>query len=160
MERASFITSMRICASPPERQRTVSPSPLLERMASIREGSSHGMNSPLIRRLQAVVLKASDKNHRVLGIPYKIGKGGIEDIPFSNTWVVALETRSPTPRFRSGDEFDALRVPSIRRISTMWPLTFSLLCLVYDAPALLLRVRPISRIILERLFSRPGKGSY
>ena len=152
MERASFITSMKICASSPGRQRRVPPSSLLERMALIREGSSRGVNLLLIRHLQAEVLKSSDKNHRVLSIPYKIGKDRVEGIPLSNTGVMALEACSPTSRFSSGDKFNALRVPSIRRISAMWPSTSPLLCLVCDALAFLLRFRPILRIILEKLF--------
>ena len=141
----------------------VSPSSLLERIASIREGSSRGVNLLLIRRLQTGVSKPSDKNHRVFGIPYKIGMGRAEDIPLSNKGVAALETRSPTLRFSSGDDFGALRVLSIRRISTMWPSTSPLLCLVCDVLAPLLSVRPISRIILERSFSMvsgQGQGNY
>ena len=94
-------------------------SSLLERMASIREGSSCGANSCLIKRPQAVTLKLGKRNRGAVSILYKIGMGRAYDIPLSNTGVVALEARAPTPIFSLGDEFDALRVPSIRRISTM-----------------------------------------
>jgi len=52
-ERASSITSMNVCASSAGRQRIVSPSFLLEKIVSIKEGSSFRAKARLIKRSEA-----------------------------------------------------------------------------------------------------------
>jgi len=54
----------------------MSPSSLLEKIASIREGSSCGTNARLTKRLQAGMFKPKKKESGVISLSYKIGKGG------------------------------------------------------------------------------------
>ena len=61
-ERTSSITSIKVWASSPCRLRTMSSSSLLEKIASIREGSSYRANDRLIKRLQTEVLKLRKKD--------------------------------------------------------------------------------------------------
>ena len=61
VERASSITSIKVCASSPWRQRIVSLSSSPEEIASIREGSSCRANARLIRRSQAGALELRKK---------------------------------------------------------------------------------------------------
>lgn len=57
------MTSTNICASSPGRQRIASPSPLPEKITSIKEGSSCGAKARLIKRPQAGVLKLRNISH-------------------------------------------------------------------------------------------------
>ena len=64
-ERASSTTSIKVCASAPRRPRTMSRSSLLEKIASIREGSSPGAKARPIKRLQAGVLELRKQRQSV-----------------------------------------------------------------------------------------------
>jgi len=58
----------------------VSLSSWLEKMTSIREGSSCGVNARLTKRPQAVVEKG------MISTPYEIGGGGLQRAHRSQTW--------------------------------------------------------------------------
>ena len=75
MERASSITSTKVCASSSRRERIVSPASLLEKMVSIREGSSCGVNARLIKRSQAVAVKLrKEESQEVTNVPQNMVK--------------------------------------------------------------------------------------
>ena len=66
------------------------PSSLLEKIASIKEGSSCGANACLITRLQTGVLRSKRmKNRGAISFRCKIGEHGDKDVPLSNAGVVA-----------------------------------------------------------------------
>ena len=62
-------------------------SSLLEKITSIREGSSCRANARLTKRLQAVTLKLRKE---VISALYKVGEGGAEDVPPPDPDVVAV----------------------------------------------------------------------
>ena len=69
MERASSMASIRTCASSTWRRWIISSSSLLERIASIREGSSWITNVRLIKCPHAKVLRFRKKNKGGISIP-------------------------------------------------------------------------------------------
>ena len=65
---------------------------LLEKMASIKEGSSCRVNARLTKRSQAAVLNLrKKKSQEAISIPYN-GEGGAEDVPLLGAEVVAMST--------------------------------------------------------------------
>lgn len=64
-------------------------SSLLEKIASINEGSSCVANVRLITRLQAGVLRSTRRNWGAINVWFKVGERGAKDVPLSNAGVVA-----------------------------------------------------------------------
>jgi hypothetical protein len=79
VRRASSITSTKVCASSSRRERITSPASLLEKMVSIREGSSCRANARLIKRPQAGALKLRKKrNQEAISVLQVMAKAGLK----------------------------------------------------------------------------------